>query len=148
MADERDALPLPAISRKRELTEKIQGMTEEIEELKNEETAILRFFHKEEAVQRMAAQPNKRGTIIKQARKEISDTITAADTAPALRFVLKRKTQLLKKSARPFRKNCPFLCVTTQSQTSIMIYMRKALQIQCENCKGKSSNPLQLILRH
>lgn len=81
LTEERDALPLLAISRKRELTERIQGLTEEIEELKSEETAILRLFHKEEAVQKMAAQPSKRGAISKQARKEISDTIAAADEA-------------------------------------------------------------------
>ena len=81
LTEERDALPLLAITRKRELTEQIQCLTEEIEELKNEETAILRLFHKEEAVQKMTAQPSKRGTISKQARKEISDIITAADEA-------------------------------------------------------------------
>ena len=81
LTEERDALPLLAISKKRELMEQIQGRTEEIEELKNEETAILRTFHKEEALQKMAAQPSKRGAITKQARKEISDTITAADEA-------------------------------------------------------------------
>lgn len=81
LTEERDALPLLAISKKRELTEKIQGITEEIEELKNEETAILRGFRKEEAIRSMAAQPNKRTAIIKQARREISDTISAAGTA-------------------------------------------------------------------
>ena len=81
LTEERDALPLLAISRKRELTEQIQGLTEEIEELKNEETAILRGFRKEEAIRRMAAQPSKRGAITKQARKEIFDTISAADAA-------------------------------------------------------------------
>ena len=81
LTEERDALPLLAISRKRELTEQVQGLTEEIEELKNEETAILRTFHKEDAVQKMAAQPGKRGAFSKQARREISDTITAADEA-------------------------------------------------------------------
>ncbi len=79
LTEERDALPLLAIARKRELTEQIQGLTEEIEELKNEETAILRTFHKEEAAKKMAAQPSKRGAFSKQVRKEISDTITAAD---------------------------------------------------------------------
>lgn len=81
LTEERDALPLLAISKKRELTERIQGLTEEIEELKNEETAILRGSRKEEAIRSIAAQPNKRGAITKQARKEISDTITAADAA-------------------------------------------------------------------
>ncbi len=81
MTEERDALPLLAISQKRELTEKIQGLTEEIEELKNEETAILRTFHKEKAMQKMTAHPSKRGAISIQTRKEISDTITAADEA-------------------------------------------------------------------
>ena len=50
LTEERDALPLLAISKKRELTEQLQGLTEEIEELKNEETAILRGFCKEEAI--------------------------------------------------------------------------------------------------
>ena len=81
LTEERDALPLLAISKKRELTEKIQGLTEEIEELKNEETAILRGFRKEKAIRSMAAHPNKRTAIIKQARREISDTISAANTA-------------------------------------------------------------------
>ena len=81
LTEERDALPLLAISRKRELTEQIQGLTEEIEELKSEETAILRLFHKEETLQKMAAQPEKRGAISKQARKEISDTIATVDEA-------------------------------------------------------------------
>ena len=81
LTEERDALPLLAISKKRELTEKIQGLTEEIEELKNEETAILRGFSKEEVIRSMAAQPNKRGVITKQARKDISGTLSAADTA-------------------------------------------------------------------
>ena len=81
LTEERDTLPLLAISRKRELTEQIQGLTEEIEELKNEETAILRLFRKEEAIQKMAAQPSKRGAISKQARTEIAVTITAADEA-------------------------------------------------------------------
>ena len=78
LTEERDALPLLAISKKRELTEKIQGLTEEIEELKNEETSILR---KEEAIRSMAAQPNKRAAIAKQARKEISEMLSAADAA-------------------------------------------------------------------
>ena len=73
LTEERDALPLLAISQKRELTEKIQGLTEEVEELKNEEAAILQGFRKEEAIRSMAAQPNKRGAITKQARKEIFD---------------------------------------------------------------------------
>ena len=81
LTEERDALPLLAISKKRELTEQIQSLTEEIEELKNEETAILRIFNKEEALQKMAAQPSQRKAIAKQARKEISDTIAGADTA-------------------------------------------------------------------
>ena len=81
LLSERDALPSLAVFKRRELTEKIQGLTEEIEELKNEETAILRTFHKEEAVQKMAAQPSQRKTIAKQARKEISDTIAGADAA-------------------------------------------------------------------
>jgi hypothetical protein len=81
LTEERDALPLLAISKKRELTEKIQGLTEEIEELKNEETSILRGFAKEEAIRSMAAQPNKRAAIAKQARKEISEMLSAADTA-------------------------------------------------------------------
>ena len=81
LTEERDALPLLAISKKRELTEQLQGLTEEIEELKNEETAILRGFCKEEAIRSMAAQPNKRTAIAKQARKEISDTLSAADAA-------------------------------------------------------------------
>ena len=81
LLSERDALPSLAVFKRRELTEKIQGLTEEIEELKNEETAILRTFHKEEAVQKMAAQPNQRKVITKQARKEISDTIAGADAA-------------------------------------------------------------------
>ena len=81
LTEERDALPLLAISKKRELTEQIQGLTEEIEELKNEETAILRTFHKEEAVRKMAAQPSQRKAIAKQARKEISNTIAGADAA-------------------------------------------------------------------
>ena len=81
LLSERDALPSLAVFKRRELTEKIQGLTEEIEEMKNEETAILRTFHKEEAVQKMAAQPSQRKTIAKQARKEISDTIAGADAA-------------------------------------------------------------------
>ena len=81
LTEERDALPLLAISKKRELTEKIQGLTEEIEELKNEETSILRGFAKEEAIRSMAAQPNKRAAIAKQARKEISEMLSAADAA-------------------------------------------------------------------
>ena len=81
LTEERDALPQLAIPKKRELTERIQGLSEEIEELKNEETAILRGFRKEEAIRSMAAQPNKRTTIAKQARKEISNTISAADEA-------------------------------------------------------------------
>ncbi len=81
LLSERDALPSLAIFKRRELTEKIQGLTEEIEELKNEETAILHTFHKEEAVQKMAAQPSQRKAIAKQARKEISDIITGADAA-------------------------------------------------------------------
>ena len=81
LAEERDTLPLLAISKKRELTEQIQCLTEEIEEMKNEEAAILRLFHKEEALQKMAAQPNKRGAITKQARTEISDAIAAANEA-------------------------------------------------------------------
>ena len=81
LLSERDALPSLAVFKRRELTEKIQGLTEEIEELKNEETAILRTFHKEEAVQKMAAQPSQRKQIAKQARKEISDTIAGADAA-------------------------------------------------------------------
>ncbi len=81
LTEERDALPLLAISKKRELTERIQGLSEEIEELKNEETAILRGFRKEEAIRSMATQPNKRTAIAKQARKEISGTLSAADTA-------------------------------------------------------------------
>ena len=81
LLSERNALPSLAVFKRRELTEKLQGLTEEIEELKNEETAILRTFHKEEAVQKMAAQPNQRKVITKQARKEISDTIAGADAA-------------------------------------------------------------------
>ena len=81
LTEERDALPLLAISKKRGLTEKIQGLTEEIEELKNEETSILRGFAKEEAIRSMAAQPNKRAAIAKQARKEISEMLSAADAA-------------------------------------------------------------------
>ena len=81
LLSERDALPSISVFKRRELTEKIQGLTEEIEEMKNEETAILRTFHKEEAVQKMAAQPSQRKTIAKQARKEISDTIAGADAA-------------------------------------------------------------------
>ena len=61
LTEERDALPLLAISKKRELTEKIQG--------------------KEEAIRSMAAQPNKRAAIAKQARKEISEMLSAADAA-------------------------------------------------------------------
>lgn len=74
-------LPSLAVFKRRELTEKIQGVTEEIEELKNEETAILRTFHKEKAVQKMAAQPSQRKAIAKQARKEISGTLSAVDAA-------------------------------------------------------------------
>ena len=81
LTEERDALALLAISKKRELTERIQGLTEEIEELKNEEAAILRGFRKEEAIRSMAAQPNKRAAIAKQARKEISEMLSAADAA-------------------------------------------------------------------
>ena len=83
LTEERDALPLLAISKKRELTEKIQGLTEEIEELKNEETSILRGFAKEEAIRSMAAQPNKRAAIAKQARKEISEMLSAASAFEA-----------------------------------------------------------------
>ena len=82
LTEERDALPLLAISKKRGLTEQIQGLTEEIEELKNEEAAILRTFHKEEALQKMATQPSKRGAISKQTQQEISETIaTTVETA-------------------------------------------------------------------
>ena len=81
LTEERDALPLLAISKKRELTEKIQGLTEEIEELKNEETSILRGFAKEEAIRSMAAQQKERAAIAKQARKEISEMLSAADAA-------------------------------------------------------------------
>ena len=81
LLSERDALPSLAVFKRRELTEKIQSLTEEIEELKNEETAILRTFRKEEAVQKMAAQPSQRKAITKQARKEISDSIAGADAA-------------------------------------------------------------------
>ena len=81
LLSERDALPSLAVFKRRELTEKIQGLTEEIEELKNEETAILRTFHKEEAAQKISAQPSQRKAIAKQARKEISDTIAGADAA-------------------------------------------------------------------
>lgn len=81
LLSERDELPSLAVFKRRELTEKIQGLTEEIEEMKNEETAILHTFHKEEAAKKMAAQPSQRKAIAKQARKEISDTIAGADAA-------------------------------------------------------------------
>ena len=81
LTEERDALPLLAVSKKRELTARIEGLSEEIHELQGKETAILGGFRKEEALRRMAAQPNKRGAITKQARKEISEQITAADEA-------------------------------------------------------------------
>lgn len=38
---QKDALPALAVFKRRELTEKVQGLTEEIEDLKNEETVIL-----------------------------------------------------------------------------------------------------------
>ncbi len=81
LLSERDELPSLAVFKRRELTEKIQGLTEEIEEMKNEETAILHTFHKEEAAKKMAAQPSQRKAIAKQARREISDTIAGADAA-------------------------------------------------------------------
>ena len=81
LIEERDALPLLSVSKERELTARIEGLSEEIHELQAKETAILGGFRKEEAIRRMAAQPNKRGVITKQARKEISDQITAADEA-------------------------------------------------------------------
>ena len=81
LIEERDALPLLAISKKRELTAKIERLSEDIHELQAKETAILGGFRKEEAIRRMAAQPSKRGAITKQARKEISEQISAADEA-------------------------------------------------------------------
>ena len=163
LTEERDALPLLAISKKRELTEKIQGLTEEIEELKNEETSILRGFAKEEAIRSMAAQPNKRAAIAKQARKEISEMLSAAqNTAPSCsastssapkrklstnqpspprvwRSVSKRKTLPLTRSARPPRKSCRFLQGVTQSQQWMRIFMRLIWRI---------AQPINAIVRN
>ena len=49
LKQEYDALPVISVFKRRELTAQIEGLTEEIEELRNEETSLIRGFGKEDA---------------------------------------------------------------------------------------------------
>ena len=49
LKQEYDALPMISMFKRRELTAQIEGLTEEIEELRNEETSLIRGFGKEDA---------------------------------------------------------------------------------------------------